>query len=119
MRHGEGQISTDSARGSREKKSEKGPREGRVSKDERRKEENAEEVEDRGRKECSGSEKQSETYELILIGGDSGEYRLWEYEGLVRFLLEVRYWLGGARLRSLHQVNPRLVFVHRVQHQLE
>lgn len=65
------------------------------------------------------AEKQSETYELILIGGDSGEYRLWEYEGLVRFLLEVRYWLGVARLRSLHQVNPRLVFVHRVQHQLE
>lgn len=70
-------------------------------------------------KACNGSEKQSETYELILIGGDSGEYRLWEYEGLVRFLFEVCYRLGGARLRSLHQVNPRLIFVHRVQHQLE
>lgn len=70
-------------------------------------------------KACNGSEKQSETYELILIGGDSGEYRLWEYEGLVWFLFEVCYRLGGARLRSLHQVNPRLIFVHRVQHQLE
>lgn len=63
--------------------------------------------------------KARDTYELILIGGDSGEYGLREYEGLVRFLLEVCYRLGRARVRPLHQVDPRLVFVHRVQHQLQ
>lgn len=71
------------------------------------------------RRECNGSEKQSETYELILIGGDSGEYGLREYEGLVRLLLEVHDRLGRTRVRPLHQVDPRLVLVHRVQHQLQ
>lgn len=67
----------------------------------------------------NGSEKQSETYELILIGGDSGEYGLREYEGLVRLLLEVHDRLRRARVRPLHQVDPRLVLVHRVQDQLQ
>lgn len=71
------------------------------------------------RRECNGSEKQSETYELILIGGDSGEYGLREYEGLVRLLLEVHDRLRRARVRPLHQMDPRLVLVHRVQHQLQ
>jgi len=67
----------------------------------------------------NGSEKQSETYELILIGGDSGEYGLREYEGLVRLLLEVHDRLRRARVRPLHQVDPRLILVHRVQNQLQ
>jgi len=67
----------------------------------------------------NGSEKQSETYELILIGGDSGEYGLREYEGLVRLLLEVHDRLRRARVRPFHQVDPRLVLVHRVQNQLQ
>lgn len=67
----------------------------------------------------NGSEKQSETYELILIGGDSGEYGLREYEGLVRLLLEVHDRLCRARVRPLHQVDPRLILVHGVQHQLQ
>lgn len=67
----------------------------------------------------NGSEKQSETYELILIGGDSGEYGLREYEGLVRLLLEVHDRLRRARVRPLHQVDPRLVLVHGVQDQLQ
>lgn len=70
-------------------------------------------------RECNGSEKQSETYELILIGGDSGEYGLREYEGLVRLLLEVHDLLRRARVRPFHQVDPRLVLVHGVQHQLQ
>jgi len=69
--------------------------------------------------ECNGSEKQSETYELILIGGDSGEYGLREYEGLVRLLLEVHDRLGRAGVGPFHQVDPRLVLVHGVQHQLQ
>ena len=67
----------------------------------------------------NGSEKQSETYELILIGGDSGEYGLREYEGLMRLLLEVHDRLRCARVWSLHQVDPRLILVHGVQHQLQ
>ena len=67
----------------------------------------------------NGSEKQSETYELILIGGDSGEYGLREYEGLVRLLLEVHDRFRRARVWSLHQVDPRLILVHGVQHQLQ
>lgn len=67
----------------------------------------------------NGSEKQSETYELILIGGDSGEYGLREYEGLVRLLLEVHDRLRRARVRPFHQVDPRLVLVHGVQDQLQ
>lgn len=67
----------------------------------------------------NGSEKQSETYELILIGGDSGEYGLREYEGLVRLLLKVHDRLRRARVRPLHQVDPRLVLVHGVQDQLQ
>lgn len=67
----------------------------------------------------NGSEKQSETYELILIGGDSGEYGLREYEGLVRLLLEVHDRLRRARVWPLHQVDSRLILVHRVQHQLQ
>lgn len=67
----------------------------------------------------NGSEKQSETYELILIGGDSGEYGLREYEGLVRLLLKVHDRFRRARVRPLHQVDPRLVLVHGVQDQLQ
>lgn len=67
----------------------------------------------------NGSEKQSETYELILIGGDSGEYGLREYEGLVRLLLEVHDRLRRSRVRPFHQVDPRLVLMHGVQDQLQ
>lgn len=60
-----------------------------------------------------------ETYELILIGGDSGEYRLGEYEGFVRFLLEVHYRFCRPGFGPFHQMDSRLVFVHWIQHQLE
>lgn len=93
-----------------------GPEEGRSARDAREKES------ERAKRKAgvrNGSEKQSETYELILIGGDSGEYGLREYEGLVRLLLEVHDRLPRARVRPLHQVDPRLVLVHGVQDQLQ
>lgn len=75
--------------------------------------------EQKERRECNGSEKQSETYELILIGGDSGEDGLREYEGLVGLLLEVHDRFRRARVRPFHQVDSRLVLVHGVEHQLQ
>lgn len=93
-----------------------GPKEGRSARDAREKESERAKEKAGAR---NGSEKQSETYELILIGGDSGEYGLREYEGLVRLLLEVHDRLRRARVRPLHQVDPRLVLVHGVQDQLQ
>jgi hypothetical protein len=62
--------------------------------------------------------KAEETYELVLIGGDSGENRLGKHKSLVRLAIQVIYWLPVLAVRTLHQMNARLVLVHRVQDQL-
>ena len=65
------------------------------------------------------SYKRNKTYELILIGGDSGEYGLREYEGLVRLPFQILYRIPISGVRPLHQVNSWLIFVHRIKHQLK
>ena len=66
-----------------------------------------------------GGSRRNKTYELILIGGDSGEYGLREYEGLMRLPFQVLYRIPISGIRPLHQVNSWLIFVHRIQHQLK
>ena len=61
-----------------------------------------------------GSAFRNKTYKLILIGGDSGEYGLREYEGLVWLSFQVFYRIAVAGVRSLHQMNPWLILVHRI-----
>lgn len=58
------------------------------------------------------------THELILIGGNSGEDALREYERLEFLLFEVGDGRIDGTLSPQHQVDARLVLVHRIQHQL-
>lgn len=55
---------------------------------------------------------------MVLVRGDGGEDALGEYERLELFLLEVRDGSVDGTVSSEHEVDPWLVFVHRVQHQL-
>lgn len=62
----------------------------------------------------------SRTHQLILIGGDRGEDRLREYESLVLLLLKIGDMeIVVVGLPATDQMYPRLVSVHRVQHDLK
>jgi len=60
--------------------------------------------------------RQCSSYQLILVGGDSDEDCLREDERLV-MLLDVANERLGVALQ--HQPHSRLVFVHRVQDNLQ
>ena len=59
------------------------------------------------------------TYELVLVGRDSGEYGFLKNEGLERLTLQVVNGVAVSTVRASHQVNTWLVLVHRVQDQLK
>lgn len=67
----------------------------------------------------SAEKNDSHTHELILIGGDSCEDGLGKNERLVGLAIQVLDRIVAAGIRSSHQVNSRLIFVHRVQYQLQ
>lgn len=63
------------------------------------------------------------TYAVVLVGSDCGKNGLTEYECLVDLAVELRYGRVGQILLAVlaapqHQVDPGLVLVHGVEHDL-
>ena len=59
-----------------------------------------------------------DTYQLVLVGRDSGEDRLREDVGAELFALQIDDGTGRVAFHPPDNVNSRLVAVHRIQDDL-
>ena len=60
--------------------------------------------------------KECGTHQLVLVGGDSDEGSLWEDKGAELLGIQgLNAWRAGGALPAPHNVQPRLILVHRVE----